>query len=68
MNSTVLANTGPLYALADTSDQYHARAGAELNTIQRRGFNIAISYATLCQAHTLILRKLGGAYSRQFSG
>jgi len=66
MNSTVLADTGPLYALADTSDQYHARAGAELKTIQRRGFNIAISYPTMCEAHTLILRKLGGAYSRQW--
>ena len=66
MNSTVLADTGPLYALADPSDQFHSRAAAELNTIQRRGFAIAIGYPTLCEAHTLILRKLGGAYSRQW--
>jgi predicted nucleic acid-binding protein len=66
MNSTVLADTGPLYALADPSDQFHPRAVAELKTIERRGFTIAISYPTLCEAHTLILRKLGGAYSRQW--
>jgi hypothetical protein len=54
MNLTVLADTGPLYALADTSDQFHARAATELNTIQRRDFNIAISCATLCEARTLI--------------
>jgi predicted nucleic acid-binding protein len=66
MNSMVLADTGPLYALADPSDQYHTRAAAELNSIERRGVNIAINYATLCEAYTLILRKLGGAYSRQW--
>jgi predicted nucleic acid-binding protein len=39
----------------------------ELNTIQRHGFNIAISYATLCEAYTLILRKLGGTYRQWLS-
>jgi hypothetical protein len=52
--------------LGGSSDQFNARAAAELSTIERRGFAIAIGYPTLCEAHTLNLRKLGGAYSRQW--
>jgi predicted nucleic acid-binding protein len=66
MKAAVLADTGPLYALADPSDQYHVRATVELEAIAKRRFNIAVSYVTLCEAHTLILRRLGGAYSREW--
>jgi predicted nucleic acid-binding protein len=62
----VLADTGPLYALADPSDQYQDRAGAELRAMEERSVRVAVSYATLCEAHTLILRRLGGAYARQW--
>jgi predicted nucleic acid-binding protein len=66
VNLAVLADTGPLYALADPSDQYQARAGAELKAIEESGLRVAVSYATLGEAHTLILRRLGGAYARQW--
>ena len=66
MNLLVLADTGPLYALADPADQYHVRAHAELSQIEERGVTVAVTYPALCEAHTLILRRLGGVYSRQW--
>ena len=62
----ILADTGPLYALADPSDQFHARARAELQAIEKRGLAVAAGYPALCEAHTLILRRLGGAYALQW--
>src|ERR1700675_2773847 len=64
--NAVLADTGPLYALADPSDQFHTRAVKEIRLIEKRGASVAVGYATLCEAYTLVLRRLGGGYSRQW--
>jgi predicted nucleic acid-binding protein len=53
-----------LYALADPSDQHHRRSRSDLEAIQGTGVQIAVSYATLCECYTLILRRLGGGYAR----
>ncbi len=66
MKAAILADTGPLFALADPSDQHHKRAAAELETISKRDLSIAVNYPTLCEAHSLVLRRLGGAYSREW--
>lgn len=66
MTGTVLADTGPLYALADPSDQHHHRAVSEAETILARSFRVAVSYPVLCEGHNLVRQRLGGMYSRQW--
>ncbi len=68
MTGRIVADTGPLYALADPSDQYHEQAVAELEAILSQDLRVAVHYPVLCESHTLVLRRLGGAYSRQWLG
>jgi predicted nucleic acid-binding protein len=55
----ILADTGPLYAAADPSDQYHHRAQKETKLLEKRGTAVWISYPTLLETYTLVLRRLG---------
>src|SRR5450755_2033632 len=66
MNRHVLADTGPLYALTDPSDQYYIRAHDELNRIQSSGRIVAITFPTVAETHTLVLRWLGVPYAHQW--
>lgn len=66
MTGAVLADTGPLYALADPSDQFHKRAQSELAAMDAKRLRVIVNYPVLCESHTLVLRRLGGAYSRQW--
>jgi predicted nucleic acid-binding protein len=63
MSRAVLADTGPLYALADPSDQFHERAHRELEIIVGRNNSVLVVFPVLCEAHTLVLRRLGGRYA-----
>ena len=63
MSSAVLADTGPLYALADPSDQFHDRAHRELEVIVSQNHSVLVVFPVLCEAHTLVLRRLGGKYA-----
>jgi len=66
MNSPVLADTGPLYALADPSDQYHDRAQMQLRRLLSEPSFVAVTYPTLSEAYTLVLRRLGGSHAHQW--
>jgi predicted nucleic acid-binding protein len=68
MSRPVLADTGPLYALADPSDQYHARARRELDRLIERDFQVAVAFSTLGEAYTLVMRRLGVEYAINWLG
>lgn len=54
----VLVDTGPLYALATSSDQYHARAYAEVRKLEHDRLAVVTSYPTLFETYSLLLRRL----------
>jgi predicted nucleic acid-binding protein len=66
MNRLVLADTGPLYALADPSDQYHLRAQTQLDRILATKRFLAVAYPTLAESYTLVLRRLGTVYAHEW--
>src|SRR3954453_1131699 len=55
----LLADAGPLYALADPDDGLNSRAYAEWNRLSAEGFQLTVSWTTVLETHTLILRRLG---------
>ncbi len=62
MIPSILADTGPLYALADRSDQYHVRANHELAIIQS-DMQVLVLHPTMLEAYTLIDRYLNLKYA-----
>jgi predicted nucleic acid-binding protein len=63
MSGAVLADTGPLYALTDTSDQFHDRAQRELEIMTIRNSLVLVAFPVLCETHTLVVRRLGTQYA-----
>ncbi len=64
MSRTVLADTGPLYAALDPSDEHHERAQGEIGRLNSEGLGVAVAYPTLCECYSLVLYKLGGGAAR----
>jgi len=59
MRKAVLADAGPLYAAVDPADMRHLQATQELQELALRRFDIVVSFPTLSEAYSLVLRKLG---------
>ncbi len=56
---SLLADTGPLYALVDPDDEHHQRATGELEQISAQGSILLLPFPTLMESYTLVLRRLG---------
>ena len=56
---SVLADTGPLYALVDPDDQHHERAERELSRLSAEGRILVCAFPILMECYTLVLRRLG---------
>jgi predicted nucleic acid-binding protein len=54
----VLIDTGPLYALAVPSDQYHERAYREWRDLKREHRSVMTPYPTVFETYSLLLRRL----------
>lgn len=59
MSRTVLADTGPLYAALDPTDDNHDRSQEDIERLNREGLGVAVTYPTLCEGYSLVLYKLG---------
>ena len=68
MRRTVLADTGPLYAAVDPSDEHHERAQEEIGRLNSEGFGVAVAYPTLCECYSLVLYKLGASVAQGWLG
>jgi predicted nucleic acid-binding protein len=60
----VLADTGPLFAAIDPSDQHHDRSTRELRALARGGWQVAVAHTTLIETHRVILHNLGVRHAR----
>jgi predicted nucleic acid-binding protein len=68
MIRTVLADTTPLYAAIDPSDEYHLQARAEIEYLAEDGWEVAVILPTVMEAYSLTLRKLGSVAALRWLG
>lgn len=66
MIKAVIADTTPLYALVDSSDQYHQKAKQELSSIQRLKIQVIIPYPIALESYSLVLYRLGTQIAIRF--
>ena len=64
---SVIADTGPLYALLNASDQYHERAQLELGQIETDKLVILVPYPVYLESYSLVLYRLGFKSAQTFA-
>lgn len=62
----VVADTGPLYALRDPDDQYHAQAHEEARRLEQDRTPIVVIWPTVLEAYGLVLRRLSLSDAHQW--
>jgi predicted nucleic acid-binding protein len=65
---TVLADTTPLYAAIDPSDEYYHQARTEMQLLAEDGWEVAVIMPTVMEAYSLIQRKLGNVAALKWLG
>jgi predicted nucleic acid-binding protein len=65
---SVLADTGPLYALVDPDDQLHDRATSEAARLSEQGLILVVAFPTLLEGQSLILKRLGTSVACRWLG
>lgn len=68
MRGAVLADTGPLYAALDPTDDNHRRAQRDIQRLSEEGLGVSVTYPTLCEGYSLVLHKLGPERARSWLG
>ena len=63
----ILADTAPLYGAIDTSDQFHARAQAEIQRIAKEKLIVVVSFPVYMETYSLLLYRLGFEQANRFS-
>ena len=63
----ILADTTPLYGAIDTSDQFHARAQAEIQRIAKEKLIVVVSFPVYIETYSLLLYRLGFEQANRFS-
>jgi predicted nucleic acid-binding protein len=63
----ILADTTPLYGAIDTSDQFHARAQAEIQRISTEKLIVVVSFPVYIETYSLLLYRLGFEQANRFS-
>ncbi len=61
--SAVLADAGPIVALAFTADQYHALARTDLERLAADRVRVRGTFSTLIESYALILRRATPQYA-----
>lgn len=67
MVKAIIADTTPLYALIDSSDQYYQIAREQLLKIQQLNIQVIVSSHILLESYSLILYRLGIDTAIKFS-
>jgi predicted nucleic acid-binding protein len=59
LRGIVLADTGPLYAARDPSDDCHGRTQDELGRLRTQNLKVVVPYPALLESFSLVMHKLG---------
>ena len=66
MREAVIADAGPLYAAVDPHDLHHHRALEELERFAQSRQQVLVSFSTLLETYSLVMRRMGRQVARKW--